>query len=126
MRVLASVVLTTVLLAGCGSTVEEPDEIVATPTEDRTGVAEDLTGTLEGDAALEGGCAWLDTPTGRFEVTYPDGYELAFDPLRLEGPDGVVARAGDPVTVRGHIDDSISTLCQTGRIFTATEVVTGA
>jgi hypothetical protein len=81
-----------------------------------------VTGTLGGDAELEGGCAWLDTPDGRFEVMYPDGYEVSFEPLRLEGPDGVVAEEGDRVTVRGQESSDAASICQVGTLFAATEV----
>lgn len=86
-----------------------------------------LEGTLGGDAQLEGGCAWLDAADGRYEVQYPDGFEIAFDPLRLVGPDGdTVAEEGDTVRVDGQVAEHMMSICQVGTIFQATEVLAGA
>lgn len=84
------------------------------------------TGMLGSDS-IEGGCAYLQAPDGRkYEVIYPDGWELRKTPLELVAPDGtVVARAGDEVTVRGAQADMAS-ICQIGPIIQATEVVVGA
>lgn len=81
------------------------------------------TGVLASDA-IEGGCAYLQAPSGRkYEVIYPDGWELRKAPLELHAPDGrVVARAGDEVTVRGAEADMAS-ICQIGPIIQASEVV---
>jgi hypothetical protein len=80
-------------------------------------------GVLASDA-IEGGCAYLQAPSGRkYEVLYPDGWDLRKAPLELIAPDGrVVARAGDEVTVRGAEADMVS-VCQIGPIIQATEVV---
>lgn len=84
-----------------------------------------LTGILGGDASLEGGCAWLERPEARYEVRWPEGYRVEFDPLRLTGPSGeVVAMRGDRVTVRGvRVRDAV-TVCQVGPVFDADAVVT--
>jgi hypothetical protein len=86
------------------------------------GPATTYTGVLASDA-IEGGCAYLQGPDGRkYEVIYPDGWELRKSPLELVSPDGrVVARAGDEVTVRGAEADMVS-VCQIGPIVQATEV----
>jgi hypothetical protein len=80
-----------------------------------------------GSDAIEGGCAYLQAPDGgKYEVIYPDGWELRLAPLELVAPDGtVVARAGDEVTVRGAEADMAS-ICQIGPIIRATEVVVGS
>lgn len=123
-----ALVLAGLLLVACG---EEP---ASTPSGDggddgQTGAAEEpvtLEGTLGGDADLEGGCAWLETDDGRYEVMYPDGYEIAFDPLRLLGPDGdTIAAEGEPVRVGGTVGDDMVSACQVGTIFQATEVTAG-
>ncbi len=89
----------------------------------KVGPATMYTGVLGSDA-IEGGCAYLEAPSGRkYEVIYPDGWELRKAPLELRAPDGrVVARAGDEVTVRGAEADMVS-ICQIGPIIEATEVV---
>lgn len=83
-----------------------------------------ITGTLGGDAELEGGCAWVEAEDGtRYEVAYPDGYEVARDGSELRGPDGeVIARAGDEITVVGEIAEDMMSFCQVGPMFTAVEV----
>ena len=86
----------------------------------------DLTGTL-GMAEIETGCPYLQSADGtRYEVLYPDGWELRRGPLQLVAPDGTtVARAGDPVTVRGSVAGDMASICQIGPIFRADEVLTG-
>jgi uncharacterized protein YceK len=127
MRALATALFVAVLVAGCATvdTAEpsQPSPSGAAPTSQPG--SRSLTGTLGGDPGLEGGCAWLDTASGRYEVLYPEGYEVRFDPLRLEGPDGVVARAGDTVTVEGSAGAGLGSICQVGDLFSAT-AVTGA
>lgn len=136
-RVLLTV-LAVVLFAACGGT-SEPTADRRSPTEDtsptgETSPAEDssptssseaaFTGALGGDAQLEGGCAWLETKReGRVEPRWPDGYRVAFDPVRLLGPDGeVVAEEGDTITVRGEIAGDVMTICQVGPVLRVTEV----
>jgi len=83
-----------------------------------------LTGTLGGDSSLEGGCAWLERPEGRYEVWWPEGYEIEFSPLRLIGPSGdVVAVEGDSVTVQGSRVRDAMTICQVGPVFDADAVL---
>ncbi|HUH06808.1 MAG TPA: hypothetical protein VML96_03275 [Egibacteraceae bacterium] len=85
-----------------------------------------LVGVLGGSAELEGGCAWLETPQGRFEVIYPQGYRVEFDPLRLLGPEGAtVAEEGDEIAVTGAPAGDLMSICQVGAIFEATEVEAG-
>lgn len=117
------------LLGGCGEqdpTVAAPvnptsQATVAAPTS-----ASSITGTLGGDAELEGGCAWISTPTERFEVLYPPGYSVQFEPLLLVGADGeVVAEEGDTLTIEGSRETGSASICQVGPIWRATTVVAG-
>lgn len=133
-----TVILTAVLLltlAGCGP-AEEPDEpaVGDTPVDpqedepvpdeiDPPDEATTLVGTFDGDAQLEGGCAWVETDEERFEVLWPQGYEVEFEPLRLLGPDGeVVAEQGDTLAVVGREATDMATICQVGVPYQADEV----
>lgn len=82
-----------------------------------------VTGLLGFDD-IEGGCAYVEADDGtRYEVMYPDGWELTESPLELRSPDGdVVARAGDEVTVVGEVAADMASICQIGPIFRATDV----
>lgn len=83
----------------------------------------EISGTLGGDAQLEGGCVWLDTPDGRIEPQWPAGYATTVDPVALVGPGGdVVAEQGDRVTVTGAPAHDVMSICQVGAIWTVTEV----
>ncbi len=84
----------------------------------------ELRGTLGFDD-IEGGCAYLLADDGtRYEVIYPEGWDLQRAPLQLVSPGGdVVARAGDELTVRGREAGDMASICQIGPIFRATEVV---
>ncbi|MEX2619756.1 MAG: hypothetical protein WD250_06015 [Egibacteraceae bacterium] len=130
MRVVA-LVLAGLLLVACGqepalTPSEDPEEDVpAAEPGDREGT-EVLEGTLGGDAQLEGGCVWLEAGDGRYEVVYPDGYQVAFDPVRLLGPEGeTVAGEGDTLRVEGQVVEDRVSVCQVGTIFHATAVGTG-
>jgi hypothetical protein len=136
-RLAAAAVLLVLLLAACGETTDvggpvddpeqplpvEPDEGIGDGAEPPAG-ATSVTGTLGGDADLEGGCAWVDGEDGtRYEVQYPAGHEVRFDPLELVGPDGdVIAAEGDTVTITGAVAEDMMSFCQVGTIFTATAV----
>ncbi len=127
------------LLAACGvEDVTAPDE--ATPPaetpgdeeprddtrtdEPEEGRALQITGTFDGDPQLEGGCAWVDAPDGtRYEVLWPEGYEVDFDRMRLLGPEGEeVAASGDTVTVEGAVAEDMASFCMVGTLFEATAV----
>lgn len=118
------------LLASCGQDpVAGPVEDDRVPGDDQapeaTEGADLLEGTLGGDPRLEGGCAWLDTDDGRFEVLYPPGYEIMFEPVRLVDADGdTLAEEGETVRVRGRVAKDRMSICQVGAIFEASEVVT--
>jgi hypothetical protein len=114
------------------STVESPeptptptfDLASQQPTREPTG-DDELTGVLGADS-IEGGCGYLQVPGGtRYQVIYPDGWDLELSPLQLTSPEGeVVARGGDQVTVRGSEASDMASICQIGPIFRANEVVT--
>lgn len=120
------------LVAACGGSGEPAADgrspVGSEPTSGSTtdGGGADLVGTLGGDGQLEGGCAWLESEAeGRVEPRWPEGYRVAFDPVRLLGPDGeVVAEAGDSVRVSGAVADDVMTVCQVGPVFDVTEVLT--
>jgi hypothetical protein len=137
---LGFVVLLGGLMAGCssgsgpgasvagGSPEASPQpslELASPKSPGAGGVMETYVGTLGSDA-IEGGCAYLQTADGvRYEVVYPQDWELRKSPLELVAPDGrVVAGAGDEITVRGAEADMMS-ICQIGPIIKAAEVVVG-
>lgn len=122
-----------VVLAACGSSpaeeaasadAEPSTSVVASPAVGTSeSAAETLTGVLGGDPGLEGGCVWLDTPDGRVEVIWPDGYQASADPVALRDAGGdVVAAAGDEVTVEATPATDRVSICQVGEIWTATTV----
>ena len=117
------------LLAACGGgggQAADPTPVDSAPAVPATTPAGDtITGTLEGDAQLEGGCAWVDDGKTRWQVEYPAGYTLTFDPLTLTGPDGATASAGDTVTVTGAERPDTMTICQVGPVWAATGVSFG-
>ena len=104
----------------------EPSETPVVRVDIELGDA-DLVGTFGGDPQLEGGCAWLDADDGeRYEVVYPEGWTVAFDPLALVDPSGQIrAEEGDRVGLNGEVERDAVSFCQIGPIFRATEVITG-
>jgi ABC-type glycerol-3-phosphate transport system substrate-binding protein len=125
MRMLVPLTVVAVLLAACGG---GDDGSVAPPTDEPAPAPGEvaITGAFGGDAQLEGGCAWLETAQGRYEVIYPEGYEVQYEPLQLVGPNGeVVASAGDRLTVTGVEAPDMASFCQVGTIFEATSVASG-
>lgn len=129
--VLPAIVLLAIALAACGGAPGggpvAGGGATAAPTGTQSGGSEtgELSGTLGGDAQLEGGCAWLDAGGTRWQVAYPDGYTVTFDPLRLTGPGGEVAAEGDTVTVTGAPAEGVATICQVGPVWQATAVRPG-
>lgn len=98
---------------------------LASPKQPAGGAEETYTGVLGSDS-IEGGCVYLQTADGqRYEIIPPDGWQLRKGPAELVAPDGsVVARAGDDITLRGHVADMVS-ICQIGPIVQVSEVVAG-
>jgi hypothetical protein len=96
----------------------------ATPKPDPVGGGVELVGTLGADS-IEGGCGYLEAANGtRYQVIYPDGWQLELSPLQLISAEGeVVARGGDRVTVRGNEASDMVSICQIGPMFRASEVV---
>jgi hypothetical protein len=125
------------LLAGAGCAAPGAEatptpslrSVVATPSQPAPSKAptvrgDELTGFLGADS-IEGGCAYLETEDGtRYEVIYPQGYEIDRSSATLRDPSGVViASAGDVLTVRGEEASEMVSICQIGPIFQASEVV---
>jgi len=81
----------------------------------------ELTGTVGFDE-IEGGCAYLATADGTYQVIYPAGWQVDRATGALTGPDGQSVLPGGHITVRGFIADLMLT-CQIGPIFQATEVI---
>jgi hypothetical protein len=82
-----------------------------------------LTGTLGYDD-IEGGCPYLDTGDGtRYQVMYPDGWQVDRGSGVLSGPEGQRVELGAQLTVRGEVMTDMVSTCQIGPIFQATEVV---
>ena len=128
------IMLLVVVLAACaGQSSDDPvmQSPPAAPATDAPAgseppaVGRTLTGTFGGDAQLEGGCAWIDDGETRWEVTYPQGYSVTFEPLTLTGPDGPVAEEGDTLTVAGEPQTDVVTICQVGPVWQATDVRAG-
>lgn len=85
-----------------------------------------ITGTLDGDAQLEGGCVWIDTPEGAIEPLLPEGYTTTADPVAVLGPDGeVIAEGGDQVTITGSPATDVSTICQVGEVWRVSAIEAG-
>jgi len=80
-------------------------------------------GVLSFDA-VEGGCVVLETPDGRrYEMSFPDGWEVDRDGGRVRGPNGEDVPAGATLEVTGSIATDRSSICQIGPILVATRVV---
>lgn len=125
---LAAVVLLGALLVGCGQPQVGGPVEDQSPGRDASGAesAETTTvsGIFGGDPSLEGGCAWLDADDGtRYEVLYPDGWQVRFEPLELVHPDGeVVATEGDRLAVSGRVAEDRASVCMVGTMFEAEDV----
>ncbi len=102
---------------------ERDVEVMPEPDEEPAAEATALEGTLGGDPLLEGGCVWLDTEEGRYEIAWPQGYEASADPIEVRDPDGeVVARDGDELRITGEVDPEAFTICQVGPLWEADRV----
>jgi hypothetical protein len=107
---------------GGGEAASAPTPAPTGGSEPAAAAGDTITGTLGGDAELEGGCAWIDDGKTRWQVQYPQGYEVAFDPLTLTGPNGETAAEGDTLTITGSEQTDAMTLCQVGPLWLATSV----
>ena len=93
-----------------------------TPDDDRASV----TGVLEGDPQLEGGCVWLRDQAGTaWEIIWPKDYEASFqDGSAVIVADGeVVAFAGDRITVYGNRPAGAGSHCMVGIVYEADSVL---
>lgn len=135
----AAIVTIALVLAACSSpggtsgdapsdaATTEPTSPAFSPASGQPSVdpadGERLEGRLGADS-IEGGCGYLQADDGtRYEVIYPEGWDLRLNPLELRAPSGeVVARGGDSVTVIGRVAGDMASICQIGPIFRATSV----
>jgi hypothetical protein len=94
------------------------------PERSATDGGSELVGVLGADS-IEGGCGYLEAENGtKYQVIYPDGWELQLSPLQLISPEGqVVARGGDTVTVLGREASDMASICMIGPMYLASEVV---
>lgn len=118
-----AVILTVLLLAACGGSdaADVPDLGTESATFQADVAGENLTeyaGTLGGSAELEGGCLWLDTPDGRFELRFGDDVSVDTDVTEVTAPDGTTLGAGDELTVTGTVAEDMITVCQVGPVLT--------
>jgi hypothetical protein len=98
------------------------DPMAAWAAKTGSSVETSITGRLGFDD-IEGGCSFLGADDGRrYEVAYPAGWTLDRYRAELRGPGGLVAKAGDALTVRGAVVTDRSSICQIGPIFVATTV----
>jgi hypothetical protein len=135
MRLLALLLAAMLLLAACGDDGAEaplpegaPEDEADDPaagTQLNDAELTSLTGMLRANGELEGGCAWIETDGGQYDIDWPEGYTVDFaaDPITLTGPDGeTVATIGDQLTVEGAVNPDVMTICQVGPVFEATSV----
>ena len=125
-RAMILAALLAVGLAACGGGGGEPAPPPASDqpadSEGQPAEGDAITGTFGGNAKLEGGCAWVDDGTTRWNVQYPDGYSVSLDPPTLTGPEGLKVTAGDTITVTGSEQTDVMTTCQIGPVWQATAV----
>lgn len=110
--------------AGAGGGGQANPTLGATPpggTDEAPAEGDTITGTLGGDAELEGGCVWVDDGAVKWQVQWPDGYTVSTDPVAVTAPDVDIAE-GDTVTVTGSEQTDVMTTCQVGPVWLATSV----
>lgn len=103
---------------GSGS-LQPPSAFPSTTAKER-----ELSGTLIGESV--GSCAYLRDPDGeRWAVAYPVGWQVigGEDPKLVNPAGAVVARLGDPVSVRGEEVQPGPAFCGAGTPFQASEVL---
>jgi hypothetical protein len=110
-RTLACLALSVLMLAGCGGgyTVEQT---YPEPSE------RNVTGTLTGVLSQTQECLWLIDAAGTtFGLELPEGWSVAYRPVRVIDPAGVVfAKDGDTVRVTGPTVFG-ETMCASGPPF---------
>lgn len=84
-----------------------------------------VTGVLEGDADLEGGCVWLRDAEGvAWDILWPEGYTRDFDDdvavILHRGE--IIAAEGDVLMVQGRRPSGIATRCMRGVAYEADNV----
>jgi hypothetical protein len=83
-----------------------------------------ITGTISFDD-IEGGCTSLVARDGtRYELILPDGWTLDSSSNLIDPSGAVVAAIGDVVTVGGHLEPDMASICQIGPIFQAVDIQT--
>jgi len=65
------------------------------------------------DHLLQTGCVWLESGGQRYELIGDGGWRIRYDPpIRVEDASGrVVARADDPLRIRGRVSEALGTNC---------------
>lgn len=86
------------------------------------GADDEIVGELGGDPELAGGCSWVEVDGTRYEIVWPDGWEVDEDAGEARSPDGDDADFGDTVAVTGTVDDDAATICQVGPVLEAEQV----
>ena len=129
-----AICLLLLVVAGCAApsadvtSMPSPSSPAVSPSEGTStppgSVGDELTGAL-GTDSIEGGCPYLETADGtRYEVIYPDGWNVDRASGALSDPTGaVVAGPGAVVTVRGEEASDMASICMIGPIFRASEVI---
>jgi hypothetical protein len=115
-RALASLAIAMLLLVGCGPgyTVEETYPKPAELT---------VTGTLTGVRSQAEECVWIVDASGtKFDLVLPTGWSVAYAPVRLTDPAGVLfARDGDTIRVSGPTVFG-ETMCASGPPFIVEQI----
>jgi hypothetical protein len=103
-----------------------PQDRSPTPVPTPDGGQASVTGVLQGDPQLEGGCVWLRDQAGTaWQVIWPKGYEASFQDgsAVIVADGGVVATAGDRITVYGSQPSGAGSHCQVGIVYEAESVL---
>jgi hypothetical protein len=137
-RIAVLLFVPTLVAAGCSlferagdarPSTDHPEESMTLPGgtgKPPPSASRELTGTLGFDD-VEGGCWYLETGDGtRYQVIWPDGWSLDAGSTGLVGPGGQGVPVGGTVTIRGSVATGMSSTCQIGPIFRATEVLHAA
>lgn len=123
LRTSAVLIAVLLALAACGGadSADSTDAVSETAPAPTT-PAEQFTGTIGGDPALEGGCLWLQTDGERYELQLPDGFDVDREALAISGPGELELGDGDEVTVVGDVVDDMMTVCQVGPVLDVADI----